>query len=65
MFYFTGSEHLDLIFDYAGWVLKAFPEDGIKVYSDMLFSQFSVSSYTLWAYQYTDRHIDHVSAFCS
>ena len=27
----VGSTHLKLIFDYAGWVLKAHPEDGLKV----------------------------------
>ena len=26
-----GSDHMDLITDYAGWVLKAYPEDGLKV----------------------------------
>lgn len=26
-----GAEYLDLITDYAGWVLKAHPEDGLKV----------------------------------
>ena len=27
----AGSEHLELILDYTGWVLKENPEDGLKV----------------------------------
>ena len=28
---FSGADHLKLIFDYAEWVLKEHPEDGLKV----------------------------------
>lgn len=30
-FIHTGGEHLDLIFEFAKWVLKEHPEDGLKV----------------------------------
>ena len=29
--YFVDPSHMDLIFDYATWVIKANPEDGLKV----------------------------------
>lgn len=28
---FSGADHLKLIFEYAEWVLKEHPEDGLKV----------------------------------
>ena len=28
------AEHLDLIFEYAEWVLKQYPEEGIKIFTD-------------------------------
>ncbi|PVD26341.1 hypothetical protein C0Q70_14012 [Pomacea canaliculata] len=31
-----GSEHLDIIFEYAEWVLKNHPEDGIKIFTEDL-----------------------------
>ena len=33
MFLFSGHEHLKLIFDFSVWVLKAHPDDGLKVTS--------------------------------
>ena len=30
--YFSGPEHIDLIFEYGGWVLKSHPEDGLKIF---------------------------------
>ncbi|KAK4324087.1 hypothetical protein Pmani_005270 [Petrolisthes manimaculis] len=27
-----GSEHIDLIFEYSGWVLQSHPEDGLKIF---------------------------------
>ena len=29
--FFSGHEHLKLIFDFSVWVLKAHPDDGLKV----------------------------------
>lgn len=29
-----GAEHLDLIFEYAEWVLKKHPEDGLKIFTE-------------------------------
>lgn len=31
-----GSDHLKLIFEYAEWVLKQFPEDGLKIFTEDL-----------------------------
>ncbi|XP_054708106.1 vam6/Vps39-like protein [Uloborus diversus] len=31
-----GSEHLDLIFEFAKWVLKEHPEDGLKIFTEDL-----------------------------
>ncbi|CAH1791977.1 unnamed protein product [Owenia fusiformis] len=31
-----GADHLDLIFEYAGWVLKTEPEDGLKIFTEDL-----------------------------
>ncbi|XP_005090680.1 vam6/Vps39-like protein [Aplysia californica] len=31
-----GSEHLHLIFEYAEWVLKQYPEDGLKIFTEDL-----------------------------
>ncbi|XP_045614549.1 vam6/Vps39-like protein [Procambarus clarkii] len=27
-----GPQHIDLIFEYGGWVLKSYPEDGLKIF---------------------------------
>lgn len=29
-----GHQHLDLIFEYGSWVLKSYPEDGLKIFTD-------------------------------
>ncbi|CAG2162241.1 unnamed protein product [Oppiella nova] len=29
-----GAEHLELIFEYSGWVLKQHPEEGVKIFTD-------------------------------
>lgn len=31
-FFLSGPEHIDLIFEYGGWVLKSHPEDGLKIF---------------------------------
>ncbi|XP_059173340.1 vam6/Vps39-like protein [Physella acuta] len=31
-----GKEHINLIFEYAEWVLKQFPEDGLKIFTEDL-----------------------------
>lgn len=31
-----GKEHLDLVFEFAGWVLKAHPESGLKIFTEDL-----------------------------
>jgi hypothetical protein len=28
---FSGPDHINLIFEYADWVIKEYPEDGLKV----------------------------------
>ena len=33
---FIGCEHLKLIFDFSVWVLKAHPDDGLKVSQELI-----------------------------
>lgn len=30
--FLSGPQHIDLIFEYGGWVLKSHPEDGLKIF---------------------------------
>lgn len=32
MLHISGPEHIDLIFEYSGWVLQSHPEDGLKIF---------------------------------
>ena len=40
LFFFSGHEHLKLIFDFSVWVLKAHPDDGLKVTSKVKGNMF-------------------------
>lgn len=46
LLFLSGHEHLKLIFDFSVWVLKAHPDDGLKVRVDL--SMFSCFQWQTW-----------------
>jgi hypothetical protein len=40
--FFTGAEYLELIFEYAGWVIKESSEDGLRVSKKLAGIQFVI-----------------------
>ena len=49
LLFLSGHEHLKLIFDFSVWVLKAHPDDGLKVRVDL--SMFSCFQWQTWPIQ--------------
>ena len=49
LLFLSGHEHLKLIFDFSVWVLKAHPDDGLKVRVDL--SMFSCFQWQTWTIQ--------------